>query len=114
MKKILIAYVLIAVVSGFLLLGFSNYSVGSKESKLQLRTEILNLENGYGYQIALGNKVLIRQEYIPVLPGKKPFVSTQDAKRTADKVINKLQNKESPILTISELEELQIMKFTLD
>ncbi len=113
MKKILIANILIAVVSGFLFLGFSNYTIRSKESKLQLHSEILTLENGYGYQIKLDNKLLIRQEYIPILQGKKPFTTAQDAKRTADKIIYKLQNKESPILTISELKELQIAEFNL-
>ena len=81
---------------------------------MQLHSEILNLENGYGYQIELGNKVLIRQEYIPVLRGKKPFATAQDAKLTANKIISKLHNKESPVLTLSELKELQIMKFNLD
>ena len=108
MKRILLAYILIAVVSGFLFLSFSNYKIGATESKLPLHSEIFKVGDGYGYQIELESRVLIKQEYIPILKGKKPFATSKDAKRTADKIIYKLQNKESPILTISELKELQI------
>ncbi|MCK0146195.1 DUF4907 domain-containing protein [Arenibacter sp. F26102] len=114
MKRTLIAYISIAVVSGFLFLGFSNYKTGSKESKLQLQSEILKLENGYGYQIKLDNKLIIRQEFIPILQGKKPFTTSQDAKRTAERIIYKLQKRESPILTIPELRELKIPEFNLN
>lgn len=113
MIKKLVVYILILVVSGLLFFRFSNYMIDSKESKQRLHSEILNLGNGYGYQIELDNKLLIRQEYIPILSGKKPFANAQDAKRTADKIISKLQNKESPILTLSELKELQIPEFNL-
>lgn len=108
MKRVLIAYIVVAILSGFLFLGFSIYTIGGTESKGLLRSEILNLENGYGYEIKLDDQVLIRQEYIPVLPGKKPFATAEDAQRTAEKIIRKLQNREDPILTFSELKELQI------
>ncbi|PXX22347.1 DUF4907 domain-containing protein [Arenibacter sp. ARW7G5Y1] len=113
MKRILVVYVFMAIVSGLLFLGFSNYTIGATEGNLLLHSEILNLENGYGYQIKLDNRVLIRQEYIPVLPGKKPFATAEDAQRAADKIIRKLQNKEDPILTFSELKELEIPEFNI-
>ena len=111
MKRILVAYILIAVVSGFLFLSFSNYSSGSTKSKIELHSEIFKMGNGYGYQIALEDKVLIRQEYIPILQGNRPFTTAKDAERTANTVISKILRKESPILTISELQELQIPEF---
>ncbi|MCK0192325.1 DUF4907 domain-containing protein [Arenibacter sp. F20364] len=111
MKRILVIYILIAVVSGFLFLSLSNYSLGSTKSKMQLHSETFKVGNGYGYQIALEDKVLIIQEYIPILEGKKPFTTAEDAELTANRVITKLLRKESPILTLSELKELQIPEF---
>ncbi|MBC8768389.1 DUF4907 domain-containing protein [Arenibacter sp. BSSL-BM3] len=113
MKRILLAYILIAVVFGFLFLSFSNYKIGATESKLPLHSEIFKVSDGYGYQIELESRVLIKQEYIPILKGKRPFKTAEDAERTANKVISKLLKKESPILTISELKELQIPEFNL-
>jgi hypothetical protein len=111
MKRILEAYILIAVVSGFLFLYLTNYSVDSTKSNIQLHSETFKVGNGYGYQITIEDKVLIRQEYIPILPGNNPFTTAVDAKRTANTVISKIVRKESPILTISELKELQIPEF---
>jgi len=111
MKRILAAYVLIAVVTGFLYLRFTDYSFGTTKKNIPLHSEIFKAGDGYGYQIELEDKVLIKQEYIPILEGKRPFTTAQDAERTANKVISKILKKESPILTISELKELQIPEF---
>lgn len=111
MKRILVLYILIAVVSGLLFLNFTDYTLGSTKSKNLLLSETFKVGNGYGYQITLEDKVLIRQEYIPIVEGKKPFTSAEDAERTANRVITKLLRKESPILTLLELKELQIPEF---
>jgi len=113
MKRIVLAYILIAVVTGFLFLRFTDYSFSTTKSKTPLNSEIFKIGDGYGYQIELKDRVLIKQEYIPILEGKQPFTTAEDAKRTANKVITKLLKKESPILTISELKELQIPEFNL-
>lgn len=81
------------------------------KKNIPLQSEIFKVGDGYGYQIELEDKVLIKQEYIPILEGNQPFTTVQDAERTANKVITKLLKKESPILTISELKELQIPEF---
>jgi len=113
MKRILVAYIFIAVVTGFLFLKFTDYSFDTTKSKIPLHSEIYKVGDGYGYQIELEDRVLIKQEYIPILEGKRPFTTAEDAERTANKVISKLLKKESPILTISELKELQIPEFNL-
>lgn len=113
MKKILVAYIMITVVAGSLFFSFSNYSLGSTKGKAPLHSEIFKVGGGYGYQIDLNGKILIKQEFIPILEGKRPFTSTEDAERTAKKVIDKLLKKESPILTIPELKELQIPELKL-
>ena len=113
MKRILVAYIFIAVATGFLFLRFTDYSFSTTKSKIPLQSEIFPVGDGYGYQIDLEDRVLIKQEYIPILEGKRPFSTTEDAERTANKVISKLLKKESPILTISELKELQIPEFNL-
>ena len=113
MKRILVAYTLIAVVTGLLFLRFTDFFYGTTKSKTPLHSEIFEVGDGYGYQILLEDKVLIRQEYIPILEGNRPFATAKNAERTANKVITKILKKESPILTISELKELQIPEFNL-
>ncbi|WP_181938010.1 MULTISPECIES: DUF4907 domain-containing protein [unclassified Arenibacter] len=107
MKRILVAYILITVVAVSLLFSFSNYSLGTTKGKTPFHSQIFKVGSGYGYQIDLKGRILIKQEYIPILEGKRPFTTAKDAQRTANKVISKLLKKESPVLTISELEELK-------
>lgn len=71
--------------------------------------EVIAVENGYGYQIVYGSTVIVRQEFIPVIQGRKPFASAREAKEVANLVKNKLVNNENPGISIMELEALQII-----
>lgn len=74
----------------------------------ELCTVITLNDNGYGYQIFYGEKELIRQESVPVLKGKSGFGSKEDAEKVALLVLNKLQRKVPPNVTLKELEQLGI------
>ncbi|WP_158285049.1 DUF4907 domain-containing protein [Arenibacter aquaticus] len=110
MKRTL-AYMALLVLSGTLVFGITKIWNTEKDPKVSLYSQTFPIGDGFGYEIALQDKVLIRQEYIPILEGKKPFATSLDAQRTADKVISKLMKKESPILSVKELKELQIPDF---
>ncbi|SIR01407.1 DUF4907 domain-containing protein [Maribacter ulvicola] len=94
----------------FLTLGFI-YSVCNQstiDKNQLLHCQVVHLNDGFGYQIMRGKKIVILQEYIPGFPGKQNFVSEEQALKTANLVISKLENGESPILLPSDLEKLHI------
>lgn len=73
-----------------------------------LTVKVTDVESGYGYQILLNDRILIRQDFIPGIQGKIAFSSPEEAKRVADLVVGKLSHNQSPEVLLSELEALQI------
>jgi len=63
---------------------------------------------GWGYSIAYQNKTIIKQSIIPVISENKSFASEEDALKTADLVVGKLNQKISPAVTKNELILLKI------
>lgn len=78
----------------------------------------LKTEPGWGYKIyiaaedsqdTLTDKIYIRQEYIPGIPGKHAFASEADALRVANFVIWKISSGRQPIIVAPELDSLGII-----
>jgi len=102
------------IISLLLIVGLFLYGVGhvssvKKTHSSTLQKEVIEVPNGYGYQIFSGNKLLVQQEYIPAVKGNKPFQSRKDAKRVADLVIEKILSRQSPQITLEELNSLEIL-----
>ncbi|MCL6264852.1 DUF4907 domain-containing protein [Flagellimonas myxillae] len=77
----------------------------------QLRPEVVKVQEGYGYLIWAGEKLLVKQEFIPAINGEIPFQSHRDAKKIAVLVASKLKNRSNPEVSKEELSKLNI--FTL-
>ena len=77
--------------------------------QLQLRSEIVKVKKGYGYHIWAGDKLLVKQEFIPAINGAIPFQSYGDAERTAALVESKLKNRANPEISVEELGKLNII-----
>ncbi|MBO9151036.1 DUF4907 domain-containing protein [Chitinophaga sp. GCM10012297] len=75
---------------------------------LRLTTE--KTVNGWAYRITHKGKPLIYQENIPAIPGLHPFKSRNDAQRTGELVLNKLENHAHPALSIREIDSLQLTR----
>lgn len=74
----------------------------------EIEVEVYTVNNGYGYLLNENGKVLIKQDFIPIISGKKAFCTSQDAKKTGDLVKQKIIDKKSPAITISELKQLNL------
>ncbi|WP_339713996.1 DUF4907 domain-containing protein [uncultured Kriegella sp.] len=72
-------------------------------------TNIVIVEDGYGYQVLKDDKLIIRQEYIPAINTKQAFGTVKDAQLLADLVVDKLKNGRSPVIALSELDDLDIV-----
>lgn len=63
---------------------------------------------GWGYNIMLDGKVFIKQDVIPAVQLAIPFRSENEARRTAEVVVKKLNSKKIPSISIEELDSLLI------
>jgi len=67
-----------------------------------------NAESGWGYVIYVNGKALIDQPTIPAVGGNQKFQDSHQAKKVGSLVIEKLNNGESPAISIRDLENLNI------
>ena len=87
----------------FIVTGCTNHS-DAKGQMENISYEIISSEYGYGYKIYLNGKLYINQPYIPALPGKAGFVTTDDAEKIAKLASNKIkQGIKPPTITVEEL-----------
>jgi hypothetical protein len=61
---------------------------------------------GWGYDILINNRLLIHQQYIPVIPEKRGFETEEVAKRAAGSVVEKLKNNKLPTLSYAEITQI--------
>jgi hypothetical protein len=68
------------------------------------------VEGGWGYKIKFGQKTFINQDFIPVIMGRKPFQSKEDALKVGENLATKMRNGEGkfPNLTRQELLDMKI------
>ncbi|MEC7264789.1 MAG: DUF4907 domain-containing protein [Bacteroidota bacterium] len=102
----LIATILIL---GLFFYGVTHLSLDKEEHQTTLRKEIIKVENGYGYQIFSGEKLLVQQEFIPAVKGYQTFQSAKDAKKVANLVIEKIRERTNPQISVDELKELGVV-----
>src|SRR5450759_3928917 len=68
--------------------------------------DVINIEQGWGYNILCDNKLIIHQPYMPAKNGQFTFQNKYDAKKTGQLVVKKLQNSQSPRIRIGELDSI--------
>jgi Domain of unknown function (DUF4907) len=68
--------------------------------------DVINSEQGWGYNILYNNKLIIHQPYMPAKNGQFAFQNKYDAKKTGQLVVKKLQNCQSPRVRIDELDSI--------
>ena len=78
------------------------------QSKTTVKLETFPTETGWGYLIKTGDKVFIKQEFIPAVPGEHSFASKIDAEKIGTLILQKLKKKQHPSVTVEELDSLQI------
>ena len=87
---------------------FKNYKKREINEVSVINISIHEVDNGYGYNISSKNKVLIKQNFIPVLETKQPFSSISDAQSVANLVKNRIESNKNPKITRKDLDLLEI------
>jgi predicted transcriptional regulator len=72
------------------------------------RLRTFRLEGGWGYSLAIRERIVIWQPYIPAIEGRKPFISRQDARRAGRLVLKKISEGKEPSVSVEELSEAGI------
>ena len=69
-----------------------------------------NEGGGWGFDIKIGPKVRIHQELIPVILGRKPFATKEDALKVGENLAQKMRTQHNgfPDLTRQELLDMHI------
>jgi len=71
---------------------------------------IPSINSTWGYDILVGNKLMIHQPSIPGMPGNEGFKTKKSAQKVADLVINKMKKGEMPpSVTIEEMKKLKTL-----
>lgn len=86
-----------------------NPIVNANDSSI-IRTEVIDLDTGWGYAIYKNEKLFIYQTAIPAVNGRFLFSTPQKAQITADFVAYKMSIKSGlPSVTIQELDSLGVL-----
>lgn len=74
-----------------------------------ITTQVFKIENGFGYELIIEKKIIIKQENIPAIDKQMPFCSIEDAQKIADLVKQKILKKVTPTVSLVELKDLGIV-----
>ena len=99
MKYIVSAVVLVIVVCGLLF-------TSSTQKRQPLSYAVFQTASGWGYDIKAHEKIIIHQDVVPAVAVAKGFATKAQAAAAATLVIKKLELKQVPSLTTSDLEQI--------
>jgi hypothetical protein len=78
------------------------------KNMLKVESAAFEVAGGWGYNITVGHKIFIHQQFIPAVQGYKVFSSKEDAEKIANFQIHELVNKKMPSVSIKDLDSLHI------
>ena len=101
------------VIAGIILLGGIGYSIyffgyKRKHDYVFVQVRANQLKSGWGYEILTDGKTFIKQNFIPAVQGRHSFQTKEQALLVGHKVVDKIEHKLSPTITIDELKEMNI------
>jgi len=85
---------------------FFNYK--QHEGKIHLVSVPMKTSYGWGYKIMADDRIYIQQDYIPAISGKKGFRTEVEAEKVGNLVVQRIATNQQPIITLADLNELQI------
>jgi len=100
--------IILAIFLSIILVGFIVFKTVYSHKSENFKTIVYKSNNGFGYSISFKDKLLIKQDFIPAIQKSQPFCNSYDAQKVANLVVEKLNKKENPKVTISELNEYDI------
>ncbi len=91
-----------------LLISFSFFCCQNKK-KVEINYTVFEVNDGWGYDIMINNKIFIHQDVIPSINISRSFLSKEDAEKVASLVVEKMKQKQKlPSVTKKEIEKLGV------
>ncbi|SMO51028.1 protein of unknown function [Gracilimonas mengyeensis] len=83
---------------------------GDQETPAGMSFQVQTFQSGtgWGYEILRSGQPLIKQPYIPAVPGEKPFRNQAEANKAGNLVLQKIKHHKTPALSVYELDSLKI------
>ena len=97
---------IVVITLSVLIAGSIPFIYRSNTHKKIIGYQIFHVRSGWGYDIIMEGKLVIHQEYIPVISQKKEFPTETKARQTAELVVSKLKNNKFPTLSETEVEQI--------
>lgn len=91
---------------GIIALTAVTFFVYTTESRMCFSYQVYPIENGYGYRIKKGDKVVIQQDFIPTQKGHQAFAIKQHAEEAARLLVKKLMHNKVPALSVEEINSI--------
>ncbi len=82
----------------------------SKDERVLLHAVPVQTVYGWGYNIMAGERLYIKQEFIPSVPGKNGFKSSQDALKVANLIIYRISKNQQATITNRDLDSLGLLR----
>ncbi|MEM9362358.1 MAG: DUF4907 domain-containing protein [Bacteroidota bacterium] len=109
-KRDVLVYTLVFVSIGWLFFWILQFEISfpsaKKKDGLELIVSQTQNKEGWVYSIYHKNRLLIKQESLPWVQGKKRIASEQIAVDLGNIVLQKLRNRKSPVIQKEELMEV--------
>ncbi|MEM9075411.1 MAG: DUF4907 domain-containing protein [Bacteroidota bacterium] len=111
-KQDILQYILIFVSIGLLFFWFLEMAIGfptaTYDDGLELVVSQSQNNEGWVYSIYHKDRLLIKQENLPWVQGKKRIASEQIAMDLGEIVLEKLRNRRSPVIQKEELTKVML------
>ncbi len=77
-------------------------------TKIRVEVKLLEFEDGWGYQVLEGDHVYINQPYIPAISGYHRFQTKDEALKTGQYLLQKLEQGKGLRISPEEIDSLKI------
>ncbi len=98
-----------ALLISFAVIFFSRPKGDSHEGKIYLHAVPFQTASGWGYSVLAGEKIYIKQEFIPAISGKHYFQTEADAAKVGNLVVKRVSSNLQPTITPQDLTDLGII-----
>jgi Domain of unknown function (DUF4907) len=102
----LAAVIMLVTASAMILSKKNNSAPGS--DILPVALHALKMNDGWGYEVRVDNKVYIHQDCIPAISSFKKFNSESEALLIGKRVVDKIKLGHKPTITLQDISEAHI------
>ncbi|GAC1452859.1 MAG: hypothetical protein NVSMB7_15590 [Chitinophagaceae bacterium] len=103
----LLAAVIMMVAGSAVIISKKNKSAGGNDM-LPVALRALKMNDGWGYEVLVDNKVYIHQDCIPAISSFKKFTTESEALLMGNRVVDKIKHGHKPIITLQDINDMHI------